>query len=175
MPIRKRPKPRTRRAQARRAMLVLAERADTGGMPAAPAIEAVPLVPAVPELDLDSSEVDDCAVCLATPVEVTLQPCGHMFCRECPRRTQVSGRSSRDNKGYLKCPICRQQVTGITPSELDNLDAPSSRVLQVPLVDVMRRNLHPLAYLGVMLDRRPRVNEDGQPLPPIRHQPFPHS
>jgi hypothetical protein len=40
----------------------------------------------------------NCSICLSNPLEVVLQPCGHVCtCRDCGRRLE-------------KCPICRQDI-----------------------------------------------------------------
>lgn len=50
--------------------------------------------------DVKNGKLSDCPVCVETPEDPTLTPCGHIFCRECCYKF------IRECKGF--CPVCRR-------------------------------------------------------------------
>ena len=49
-----------------------------------------------------------CSVCLSHPKQVSVTPCGHIFCTPCLR--EVAQSSLRTSRGITHCPMCRADV-----------------------------------------------------------------
>lgn len=57
----------------------------------------------------------ECCICMSPPTDLTMTPCGHLFCWECIHRAANAGNSHFGGRGpggkTSKCPNCRKPFT----------------------------------------------------------------
>jgi hypothetical protein len=83
------------------------------GIPASDVFRNVKHVQALDDARGVAAKHEVCSVCMVRLVNGTLKPCSHQLCTDCTKI--MAARGGHMGSGVLQCPLCRANVTSVTP------------------------------------------------------------